>query len=311
MTVTFSDSQQHFKVQVGLTHYLAKRYGDVAAPPSELRAPYTEDHCSRWAHAFRNLLWLDPALGGAAWEAADYYLDDAQWLVSRHATASGRYGFAAKGGHNAEPHNHNDVGQFILTAGGEAFLADLGCGEYTDRYFGPERYSYDCNGSQGHSVPIIDGQVQAAGAESAARGVQMSLGDDEDRFRLDLAPAYRLPQLSSLVRTFTWRKTETPLLVLEDSFEFASAPASIVERFVTQLEPRLEESGDALTIAAEGRRGGLVIRYDAADVRPSISRHTFRDHFGRNAEWYAVDFTVLQPQAKHRVELNFQFVGER
>jgi hypothetical protein len=288
---------------------LAKRYGDVAAPPSELRAPYTEDHCSRWAHAFRNLLWFDPGLGGETWEAADYYLEDAQWLVSRHATATGRYGFAAKGGHNDEPHNHNDVGQFILTADGAVFLADLGCGEYTARYFGPERYSYDCNGSQGHSLPIVDGHVQAAGAESAARSVQVSLGDDADRFRLDMASAYRLPQLSSLVRTFTWRKTEMPLLVLEDSYEFASAPASIVERFVTRLEPRLDEGEAALTISSE--RAGLVIRYDAADVRPSVSRHTFRDHYGRDAEWYAVDFTVLQPQAKHRVELSFQFMDER
>lgn len=40
-------------------------------------------------------------------------------------------GVAAKGGHNGESHNHNDLGTFVLEAEGEEPLADLGAGEYT------------------------------------------------------------------------------------------------------------------------------------------------------------------------------------
>lgn len=117
-TVNFSDSLPQAPVQLGLTHYLAGLFPEMDLPPSAIRGTYTEDHCSRWAPAFRNIVWFDPAKRETAWRPADYYLPDAEWLVSRHESELGRFGFAAKGGHNDEPHNHNDVGQFILHAGG-------------------------------------------------------------------------------------------------------------------------------------------------------------------------------------------------
>jgi hypothetical protein len=304
--VNFSDSVQRAHVQIGLTHYLAHVFPGVAVPPLKLRAPYTEDHCSRWAPAFRNLLWLDPGMSEADWDAADFYLENAQWLVSRHEAAGVRYGFAAKGGHNDEPHNHNDIGQFILTAGGQVFLCDLGSGEYTDKYFGPERYTYDCNGSQGHSVPIVDGQFQSPGAESAAEELQASIGEREDRLQFEMRRAYRLPHLTSLVRQFVWHKSETPMLVLRDRFAFSAPPSSIVERIVTKLEPVLD--GGALTLKGEGGRR-LWIRFDPDAVQPSVACHTYRDHFGKDTLWYSMDFSVRQPERKleHCVELTFQF----
>ena len=62
--------------------------------------------------------------------------------------------FAIKGGNNGEPHNHNDVGSFLYFIGEEEIISDLGAGEYTKAYFGPERYSVLCCSSRGHSVPI-------------------------------------------------------------------------------------------------------------------------------------------------------------
>ena len=46
---------------------------------------------------------------------------------------------AAKGGHNGEMHNQNDVGNLIVHAFGESLVADLGRGRYTRAYFGPAR----------------------------------------------------------------------------------------------------------------------------------------------------------------------------
>ncbi|GJM76376.1 hypothetical protein HMSSN036_85920 [Paenibacillus macerans] len=107
----------------------------------------------------------------------ELFLPDAQWLVSRHRSAAGSFGFAAKGGHNGEPHNHNDLGHFILIAGRDTFAADLGSGEYTADYFGAGRYRYDCNGSQGHSVPIINGRHQAEGERHAAVVLEKAAGE--------------------------------------------------------------------------------------------------------------------------------------
>ena len=42
---------------------------------------------------------------------------------------------AAKGGHNAESHNHNDVGNFIVYSDGRPLLIDVGVGTYTSKTF--------------------------------------------------------------------------------------------------------------------------------------------------------------------------------
>ena len=75
---------------------------------------------------------------------------------------------------HGEPHNHNDVGSFLYYIGDEEIISDLGAGEYTKKYFGPERYEILCNSSRGHSVPVIEGKYQCAGREYGAesfRGV--------------------------------------------------------------------------------------------------------------------------------------------
>lgn len=59
-------------------------------------------------------------------------LQDAQWCILRGAKQTA---VIAKGGNNGESHNHNDVGSFQYLADGEAFLDDLGAGEYTKDYF--------------------------------------------------------------------------------------------------------------------------------------------------------------------------------
>ncbi|QHW33984.1 hypothetical protein GZH47_26450 [Paenibacillus rhizovicinus] len=304
-TVNFSDAVQHANVQIGLSHYLAGRYPETAPPPNALRAPFTEDHCSRWAHAFRNLLWFDPQMKGESWASGDYYLPNAQWLVSRTAPGAGRFGFAAKGGHNEEPHNHNDIGQFILTGDGEVFVCDLGSGEYTADYFGAGRYGYDCNGSQGHSVPVVDGKHQIAGRANAARDVTVSIGEKQDELMFDMADAYGLPQLESLQRRFVWRKSELPSLTLEDVYRFSSVPGAIVERIVSRIKPDLTLAGIVTLQSEEGRR--LAIRYDAEQLRPSAENHTLADHFGRETDWHAIDFQVLAPRLEQRVQLTFQF----
>ncbi|UJF34362.1 hypothetical protein [Paenibacillus hexagrammi] len=61
LTVNFSDSSQYTRVHLGLSHYLSQLYPDVAPAPAELRAPFTEDHCARFAPALRNLIWAQPA----------------------------------------------------------------------------------------------------------------------------------------------------------------------------------------------------------------------------------------------------------
>ncbi|MBP3427020.1 MAG: heparinase II/III family protein [Clostridia bacterium] len=93
---------------------------------------------------------------------------------------------AIKGGSNNESHNHNDVGAFILYAGGEPQVVDMGNMVYTAKTFGPERYTLLNTRSMNHNVPLIGGVEQCEGAEHIAKDVSA----DECGARMDIAAAY-------------------------------------------------------------------------------------------------------------------------
>lgn len=218
--VNFADSDATGHVHMGLTHYLKSMYPEVEIPDSSLRARFADDHCGRWAPAVRNLLWFDPEAEGKPWGEESYWLKDAQWMISRHVQPQDVYGFAAKGGHNGEPHNHNDIGHFILHANGISVLADMGWGAYSAKYFGEERYTYICTSSEGHSVPIIAGRTQVPGAERGARVLHVQEDPSCDVLELDIAGAYDIAELQALIRRFEWHKGETPTLVVKDVYTF-------------------------------------------------------------------------------------------
>lgn len=99
----------------------------------------------------------------------------------------GRYYIAAKGGHNGESHNHNDVGALILFIDGLPAIVDAGNMVYTAHTFRDEtRYTLWNTRSQNHNVPIIGTHEQAAGASFCAQGVVL----ESDRVRMDIAGAY-------------------------------------------------------------------------------------------------------------------------
>lgn len=290
--VNFSDAPPEAAVDLGLFHYLHRRFPDTVLPAKELRGPFRPDHCGRWAPAIRGLAWYRPELEGAPWGKMSVWFPDAQWLLSRHADGAHTFFFAAKGGHNDEPHNHNDVGHFILHMDGETFLADMGCGLYTRDYFGPRRYEIICNSSLGHSVPIIGGQGQEAGSEYRAKVLRAETGRAEDVLVLDIAGAYAVPSLQSWVRTFVWRKASSPQLILEDEFAFTEEPGELTERFITPFRPELAGAGRVILRG----RGRLLMEYDAALLEPRVQPLEFLTHDGKTETFYALDFSVKLPR---------------
>lgn len=308
LVANFSDALPYGSVQPGLSHYLAERYEEVEAPPVLLYADYREDHCSRWAPALRNLIWRDRTVAGPAeWRDGDFWFEDAGWLISRITAAGDTFGFAAKGGHNGESHNHNDLGHFMLAGGGAFFLSDLGCGEYTRDYFGEGRYRYDCNGSQGHSVPIINGCVQWEGQERAASKLRCDMTAEACEFALELSSAYEDDNLQSFNRSWIWNKTELPSLTLRDDFRFAEAPESLVERFVSPIQPEMTRPGQLRLVRGQF---ALELNYDPYQLEAEMEERTYRDHYGKDAVWYALDFRVKQPEAGFGVELLFKFARQ-
>jgi hypothetical protein len=102
----------------------------------------------------------------------DVYLPEIEVMVARDQARSER-GFyvAAKGGHNNESHNHNDIGEFIVFRDGLPLLVDAGVETYSRKTFSPQRYEIWTMQSGYHSLPTIDNHEQKPGEEFAARDV--------------------------------------------------------------------------------------------------------------------------------------------
>ena len=119
---------------------------------------------------------------GAARPAEDVWLPDLQVRLLRRGPLT----LIAKGGHNGESHNHNDVGSFIVCADGEPEIVDAGNLEYTGKTFSAERYTIWNTRSRNHNVPLIGECEQQAGTAFAAAAVQGL----PDGLSLELGGAY-------------------------------------------------------------------------------------------------------------------------
>ena len=204
----------------------------------------------------------------------DVYLPDIQFFAARDrvGTAEGFY-LAAKGGHNAESHNHNDVGHFIVYQDGKPSIIDIGVETYTRKTFSPQRYEIWTMQSAYHSLPTIDGVMQAPGRQFAARDATYQADEEIATFSLDLAAAY--PPEAHLR---AWQRTLTLVrglrVELHDSYELTQLPTSLTLSLMTPCQVELSEPGQArleATRLAGGRVSGAgVISYDPACLSPTV-----------------------------------------
>jgi len=184
---------------------------------------------------------LDPLRG---------WFPDAGVLVARSAARNpASLSVALKGGHNAEHHNHDDVGQFVVGVNGALPLPDPGMDVYTAKTFSPRRYENDMLNSRGHSVPVVAGRLQKTGEEAAARVVRVDFTPEQDNLVLDLAPAYDVPHLQTLERAFAYSRADRGSLTVTDRFVFAQP-----ERFESALMTYgtvVREAPDVLLVGDE------------------------------------------------------------
>jgi hypothetical protein len=283
--MSFADADiKNYKYQRGITSYLKSVYGDdFSIPPIESAREIIPDHCHRWAHFIRNIVWELPEKADGV-KPGMVYLPDSQIYLNRKKN----FAFAIKGGHNDEPHNHNDVGSFIFVYDNEQIFADFGMGEYTREYFDSQtRYSFLVNSSRGHNVPIINGQYQKDGKEYKATGIFA----DEDTFEADMAKAYGMDELLSLVRKCEITENHVKIT---DSYNFSKEPESVVERLVALSKPEI--SPGAVKIK------NVVLKFDEKMFDCTLSEELYKDHSAKDAVAYLIDLTVKNPKAEFKCE---------
>ena len=172
----------------------------------------------------------------------DAWFSEIQVMAARdrEGSAEGLY-VAAKGGHNAESHNHNDIGHFIAYAGGKPVVVDAGVEDYTAKTFSSQRYEIWTMQSAYHSLPTIGGVMQEPGKAFAARDVEYETDDGGAQLRMDIAGAYPavagLKSWKSVVKLNRGRNIE-----VADAYELEHE-AEISLSLITPCEVALEEDG--------------------------------------------------------------------
>lgn len=185
------------------------------------------------------------------------------------------YSFAVKGGDNEEFHNHNDLGAFQIVKNDRRLICDFGVGTYTKQYFGKveERYEiFACN-SLSHSVPIIDGKLQAFGKRYNATVLE----NGEDFITLDIKNAYENPPKKLTVKY----QTDEQLVSVDYSIEGLENKVSF--HFVSDYKPTV-------------KKGGVVIKdlkiTNDIGVIPKIQKHVEYFRTGEKKIAYLLDYEV-------------------
>ena len=279
-TLTFSDVEANAKFRPGLACFLAERFQDVTVPPLESAMDVMDAHTYNFAPALFDMLWTTNTLVLKRIQSKPCIIyPQTQWLL---CSGHDETGFAAKGGHNDEEHNHNDIGSFIFSKHGVMLLCDIGNGEYTKSYFGPRRYETFCNSSQSHNVPIVDGHGQCDGREYCAQNVTF---DHNGAMSMDIAPAYPRNGLTSLLRHISFDH-KIGRLTLRDEIR-VSRPMIVVERFVSFVQPRIE---NGVVTLEQGPTSCTLLT--ETSQKPQIGKTEHINHRGKSTDVYTIDFSL-------------------
>ena len=278
----FSDSDDAFYFKIGLMSFLKSVYSDMSLPVLKYGTRRGN------VDSVSELLWFDENYQSDKLPCETNYLSDSEWYISRRE----KFSFAAKGGNNDEPHNHNDIGSFMISIGDETFISDLGSGEYVRQTFDPKtRYTFVQNSSRGHSVPIINGEYQQVGERFRSKNAKVS----DTGFELNLECAYNPGIIEGINRRFT---IDDNKVIMTDTFDFSPKTESVTERFVSKIKPEICDGYIDFGIAR--------IVYDKERYVPSVSIETFVAH--NNKDIVTVYLTDFAPASKEEKIFTFEFL---
>lgn len=160
------------------------------------------------------------------------YLPELQLAVIRE----GEFVLSAKGGHNDESHNHNDIGSFEFCDENSHVLIDVGIGTYTRDTFSNQRYlKVPWTRTEYHNLPIINATEQTCGKAFRAD----SFRAEDERIEISFAGAYPLfAGVKEVRRVLTLNQKG---MICSDSFTFSDNNCTTVEEvLMTTLPVRVD-----------------------------------------------------------------------
>lgn len=293
---TLADCKQYQKPSAGLQNYVSKKY--------ELNAKNWETPLGVKAAEPKKIIdfvWYFPSgLGKTYGNAFEYSFDsyrdwypNGQMLICRPGTFSNvKLSVAMKGGDNIAPHNHNDVGSFMVSVNGKVPITDPGPASYRrGKAFLADRYASKILSSYGHNVPVVDWHLQIAGKEAEAIVLEESFSDEKDILRLDLRNAYKIATLPlngnynvqsllKLERTFIYSRKGEGSFTIIDEADFTQASA-FETALMTIGEYNVQKDG-SIVINENGESLKVVI--DAGGLAYEIVKDEIKEAMGGGSE---------------------------
>src|SRR5437879_6873331 len=297
--VPMGDASAKLRPDAELVYQYGKRIGDpvmqgFGALLAQRRGPYRPGSGSPGrvlpallvAREIATAQASEPLLGSV-------WLPDLQLMAARSTPDSGaRLYLSAWGGHNAQSHNHNDVGNFIEYGDGRPVLIELGVETYSAKTFSSQRYEIWTMQSAYHNLPTINGIMQAAGRQFQAKDVFFNETANRVTFSADIAAAY--PAAAAVQR---WQRRVTldrtaPAVELEDRYELREWKEPARLSLMTPLSVDTSRPGE---VHLAGR---YLLTFDAHELQATVEEIPVSDQQLRSVWGDRVERLVLTTQGK-------------
>ena len=217
--------------------------------------------------------------------------------------------FAAKGGYNAESHNHNDIGTFILYSDGKPAIIDMGAGDYHADSFSHRRYEVNKQVNSGwHNLPMADGVQQKDGHKYAAKDVEYSCADGVTTLAMNIEDAYdEATPIAAWRRTYVFDRNAEQL-ILTDAYAMKQ-PAAVESVLMTAEEPVWADG--VLRIPTLGGRA-VVVKATEGWI-PTVEKMDLSDDFMFRRDWDGKMFRVVYRPAEkvEKGEMTMAFCQEK
>ncbi|MBE3071714.1 MAG: heparinase II/III family protein, partial [Acidobacteria bacterium] len=239
------------------------------------------------------------------------WLPDLQMLALREfadAVGGGLY-VAARGGHNAESHNHNDVGHFVVYLDNQPGIIDVGRETYTARTFSKDRYQLWFTRGSAHNTPMVNTIEQAEGRERKATQVVFRRTESSTHLAMNLEQAYPASAgIVSLRREVEFQRKPAAVARVHDEFALASSSVLQVPFYAAQSVQQVRPG--RLAIDCKPRR--LIVEYSPETFEVAIQAVPLEDSILRR-NWgsalYRIVFELRSPATTGSYE--FRFRAER
>ncbi|RZA17257.1 MAG: hypothetical protein EOP02_21780, partial [Proteobacteria bacterium] len=211
--------------------------------------------------------------GGSIDMPRDRWLPSLDLLVTRDTADSiAGWMLAAKGGHNDNSHNHNDVGSFAVYRDGLPLIVDAGVGTYTSQTFSAQRYEIWTMRSRYHNVPLINDTEQPAGRQFEATDVTHHIDDAKASLSARLEAAY-----PATLGVNQWSRsmvlTRGRGVAISDRFE-AKAPINVSLHLLTAARAEIGPNGEirlvSRQLAPDHSSGSGTVSYDAGQLAAEL-----------------------------------------